>query len=232
MCDVSPTDGGRNTKQIRKRRRAPASERENEAALEALRRKITDPLDPDVNEFPEGWPNRFKGLHRLWLRKVLPYFCNDKDALKHAIIQYNKHESVDGSASLFGGILFDTPVEEFRQLAHNIAAHEIWAENAEAGLRALLSDREAALQLRRGAKNIDAQKKARRRGADKERQRILATLRADFLECRAKHAKGNRVFNLILEDLSEKHKPHDVKYIRKLLKSIDITRRNYWLIGT
>jgi hypothetical protein len=83
-----------------------------------VRRQITDPLDPNVNTFPDWFASRLQELHRYWLRKVLPHFGNDKAALAVAIAQYNECERRD--AGVFGlAVAPNFPIEEFRQLAHN-----------------------------------------------------------------------------------------------------------------
>jgi hypothetical protein len=113
-----------------------------------------------------------------------------------------------------------------RQASNTAAAHRV-RENPSLSLRTrvLLEDPELATFWKRGEKNTESTKNARQRGADNKRERILATLKADFLKYRLDHS--NDGFTLICEGLGTRHGKSGVKYMRERLAEIGITGKNY-----
>jgi hypothetical protein len=201
-----------------------------------------DPLDPLFKEFPDGWPRRFIGLHKAWLRRLLAHCGGDQDKLRAEIVRYQTHLTTDHALQrllpdderrVAAGSVYESAIpaelrEELTQLAHNIWALELWDEyGKEVALEVLLEDREAAKEMIQGAKNVVSTRNARAVGAERTRARILATLREDFFLERARQPDFTHICKALGAKYKAGAKHRGVKYIRGLLRGIGITGRNH-----
>jgi hypothetical protein len=224
-------------------RDAAKREAAEKAYREVFQLKHTNPLDPLFNGFPDGWPGRFVGLHKIWLKKLLKYLSREK--LAEEIARYQKHltadharlhalpdaERVKASGSAYQHSVPPALIEEFRELAHNISALEAWAADGdEAGLRALLGDRAAAVRWRIGKAVNDGGRNggAATRKSDVERNEEQQWVQREFAAERKKNPRSR--FSAMCQRVGKQHKPpRSENWVRGVLRDMQpsITGKNY-----